>query len=592
VNHPVLVAIAAVCLLAACRTEPEPETPAAPERAAAGPAVFRDATAEAGLDFVHFNGMSGELYFCEMVGPGAALFDYDGDGDLDVFLVQGHMLGAAKEVADALFPPRHPLPLTDRLYRNDTAPGAALRFTDVTAEAGFPANGSSGYGMGVAAGDFDNDGRVDLYVTALGSNRLLKNVGGGAFADVTGTSGADDGRWSVSAVFFDYDRDGFLDLYVGNYVSYSVATDKRCRAATGMPDYCGPHSYEPEPDRLFRNRGDGTFEDVSAEAGIDREYGAALGVTVADLDADGWLDVYVANDGSANQMWMSRGPGKDGRVTFANEALLGGSAYNRDGNPEAGMGVAAGDYDNDGDEDLILSHLTQETNTLYDNSGEARFEDATLESGLGAPSWEMTGFGAGFVDYDNDGWLDVLVVNGAVKLIEALVRSGDPYPLHQENHLFHNLGGERFEEIAGGGEATPPSEVSRGAAFGDVDNDGDTDVLVVNNNGPARLLVNEVGHRRHWLGLRLADGEGRRDLLGAWIEAVTPDGTPQSLRRRSATGGSYASASDPRVLVGLGSSAAVSEVRVTWPSGRRETFSVPGVDRYLTLREGTGEALD
>ncbi len=597
-----LAALGAGCEPAAA--PPVPAETAAPTPRAAQAELFVDATAAAGLDFVHWNGMSGELYFCEMVGPGAALFDVDNDGDLDLFLVQGHMLGAGKTADDALFPPRHPLPAMDRLYRNDLEihpdGSRTLRFTDITAESGLR---SGGYGMGVATADVDGDGWMDLYVTNLGSNQLWRNRGAGpdgrvTFEDVTAQAGAAAAGWSVSAAFLDFDRDGWLDLYVGNYVEYSVAADKRCRAPTGAPDYCGPLSYTPEPDLLLRNLGPGAdgrirFENVSSRSGIDREHGGALGVVAADLNLDGWMDVYVANDGVANQLWINQGAGADGQVTFVNEALLGGAALNRDGQPEAGMGVDAGDVDNDGDEDLFLAHLTQETNTLYRNSGGAQFEDATVTTGLGAPSLEATGFGTAFFDYDNDGWLDLLVLNGAVKHVEALARAGDPYPLHQPNQLFRNLAGEpggqlRFEEVTGrAGSVFALSEVSRGAAFGDLDNDGDVDVVIGNNAGPARILENRAAAGHSWLGLRLL-GPGGRDMLGAWVEVVRAGAPP--LWRRLRTGGSYASARDPRLLVGLGEATAVEAVRVRWPSGAGEVFTVPGIDRYVTLREGEGEA--
>jgi len=582
--------------VAACQQAPESTASSvdAPAPVSPAAAMFIDATAETGLDFVHWNGMTGELYFCEMVGPGAALLDYDGDGDLDLFLVQGSELG--KEAA--LFPPPHSLPLSDRLYRNDLeiAPDGTrtVRFTDATEKSGLAALGTAGYGMGVASGDYDNDGRPDLYVTSFGSNRLLHNEGAGgdgqvSFRDVTQETGTDDSRWSVSATFVDIDRDGWLDLYVGNYVDYTLATHKRCRAATGAPDYCGPLSYPPQTDRLLKNLGRGedgrvTFEDITRRAGIDTATGGALGVVAADLDLDGWLDLYVANDGVANQMWINQGDG-----TFSNQALLSGNALNRDGHPEAGMGVDAGDYDNDGDEDLFLAHLNQETNTLYRNVGGARFEDATIGSGLGAPSWDATSFGTAFFDVENDGWLDLLVLNGAVKIIEALARENDPHPLHLPNQLFKNLGGGRFEEItAQGGSVFALSEVSRGAALGDLDNDGDTDVVLANNGGPARLLLNQVGHRNHWLGLRLV-GLGGRDMLGAWVEIVLPE--RESLWRRVSSGGSYASARDPRVLVGLGETRSVREVRVAWPDGTRERFSVAEIDHYITLAAGAGEPL-
>lgn len=555
-------------------------------------ALFADIGQASGFDFVHFNGMSGKLYFNEMVGPGAALLDYDNDGDLDIFVVQGSMLPANANLAAALFPPQHAEPFSDRLYRNDLTTGddgiPVLRFSDVTLESGLASLAKTegearGYGMGVATGDYDNDGFIDLYVTRLGSNQLLHNQGDGTFRGVTAAAGADDRRWSVSATFLDYDRDGWLDLFIGNYVDFSLASNKQCRAATGSADYCGPLSYASQTDRLLRNRGDGTFEEITRRAGMQDDYGGALGVVAADLNLDGWMDIYVANDGVANQMWINRGDG-----TFSNEAVFSGSALNQEGHPEAGMGVDAGDFDNDGDEDLFLAHLSKETNTLYRNSGQGQFQDATLQAGLANASWETTGFGTAFFDFDNDGWLDILVLNGAVKILEGLASQSDPYPLHQANQLFRNLGDGRFEEATSeAGAAFELSEVSRGVAFGDLDNDGDTDVLLANNNGPARVLENRVASNHHWLGLKLS-GVGGRDMLGAWIEVVR--NSEPSLWRRVTTGGSYASARDARVLVGLGQQAEVTGVQVRWPSGLQERFVIDGVDRYVVLQEGRGEA--
>lgn len=603
--HPskALVAWTAVFALwvSACGQAPSPtsesalpsgvESPSDSATPSASP-LFAEVGEESGFDFVHFNGMSGRLYFCEMVGPGGALFDYDSDGDLDIFLVQGTMLPSTGDLDNALFPPRHDEPFSDRLYRNDLSVGddgqPVLRFTDVTVESGLAAlatadGASRGYGMGVATGDYDNDGFVDLYVTRMGSNQLLRNEGDGRFRDATAEAGADDRRWSVSSTFLDYDRDGWLDLYIGNYVDFTLGSNKQCRAATGSADYCGPLSYASQTDRLLRNRGDGSFEEVTRRAGIQEEFGGALGVVAADLNLDGWMDIYVANDGVANQMWINQGDG-----TFSNEAVFGGSALNREGHPEAGMGVDAGDFDNDGDEDLFLAHLSQETNTLYRNSGRGQFQDATLQVGLANASWEATGFGTAFFDYDNDGWLDILVLNGAVKVLQDLAAEGDPYPLHQGNQLFHNLGDGRFEEVTrDGGAPFARSEVSRGVAFGDLDNDGDTDVLLANNNGPARIFENRSTAGQHWLGLRLV-GVGGRDMLGAWVEVVRQDGP--SLWRRATAGGSYASARDPRVLVGLGDQDDVTEVRVHWPSGRQEVFPIDTLDRYIDLQEGSGAA--
>ncbi len=586
-------------LLCGCAQEARPPdrvtTSAAPD---SPPPIFVDVARDAGLDFVHFNGMSGEHYSSEIMGGGAALFDYDNDGDLDLYLVQGHMLGRGKTLADASFPPRYPEPLTDRLYRNDQQTGKGgsaaggqkqrppeLRFTDVTESSGTL---SGGYGMGVAAADFDNDGWVDLYVTNFGPNHLLRNRGDGTFEDVTGASGAGDRRWSVAATFLDFDRDGWLDLYVGNYVEFSLAAHFPCPLPSGSPSYCGPGTYEPEHNSLFRNRGGGadgtvTFENFSGRAGVRTERGAAtLGAVAADFDRDGWIDLYVANDAMANHLWVNQ---RDGR--FRNRALLAGVAVNQEGQPEASMGVDAGDFDGDGDPDLILTHLDQESNTIYANDGTGLFDDVSTTSGLGLPSLVFTGFGTSWFDYDNDGWLDVLAVNGAIVGLEPLIRAGDPFPLHQTNQLFRNLGsGGHFEEVTSeAGSVFELSELSRGAAFGDVDNDGDTDVVVVNNGGPVRLLLNQVGQDRNWVGLRLKSHG--RDALGAEV-VISPADGGAPIWRRAHTDGSYASASDPRVLVGLGDAGDAVGVEVRWPDGTVEEW--PGVEagRYTTLRQGAG----
>ena len=536
---------------------------------------FTDEAASAGLRFVHVNGMSGEYRFAEMMGPGAAVFDFDNDGDLDLYLPQGHVLGPGARPDDRGEPPR------DRLYRNDLhvhADGSrTLRFTDVTEESGLDVRS---YGMGVATGDLDNDGWVDLFLTQLGADRLFLNDGDGTFTEAPGAAGARHPRWSVSAAALDYDRDGWLDLYVSHYVDQDH--DPACYAPTGERDYCGPQQFLPVPDRLYRNLGGGRFTDLTAEAQVATEYGPALGVVASDVDGDGWMDIYVANDGQENQLWVNR---RDG--TFRNEALLAGAALNEAGRAEAGMGVDAGDFDNDGDDDLFVTHLVTQTNTLYVNTGAGLFEDRSTASGLGAPSLPYTGFGTAWLDFDNDGWLDVLAVNGAVNTIRALAQARDPHPLHQRNQLFRNLGNGRFEEVSGrAGAVFGLSEVSRGAAVGDLDNDGDLDVLVTNNNGPARLLINRVGNRNGWLGLRLVGGDPPRDMPGARVGIFRRDGPP--LWRRSRTDGSYASSRDPRVLVGLGDARAVPRLRVVWPSGRAEEWADVAVDQWLTLREGTG----
>ena len=297
--------------------------------------------------------------------------------------------------------------------------------------------------MGVATGDFNNDGWIDLYLTNFGSNQMWRNNGDGTFTDVTEKTGTDDPRWSVSAAFLDFDRDGWLDLYVGNYVNFSFTNRKRCFAYTSAEDYCGPLSYDPVPERLFRNRRDGTFEDVSAKSHIALEADGALGVVCADFNGDGWIDIYVANDGRSNHLWINKHDG-----TFRNEALLAGCALNKEGHAESSMGVDAGDFDNDGDEDLFMTNLNGEKSTLMVNNGKGWFEDRSFEVGLAVPSKPYTGFGTAFFDYDNDGWLDLLTVNGEVRTIEALARIGDRYPLSQRKQLFHNLANGNFEQVA------------------------------------------------------------------------------------------------------------------------------------------------
>jgi hypothetical protein len=550
------------------------------------PPIFHELAAESCLDFVQFNGMSGEYFMAEVTGSGGALIDYDNDGDLDVYLVQGNVLGETKTIEDALFPPRHPLPLTDRLYRNELEPGSgssSLQFTDVTEESGLEA---TGYGMGVAAGDYDNDGWVDLYVTNFGPNQMLRNNGDGTFAEVTEETGTGDESWSVPSTFFDYDRDGWLDLFVGNYIDADLVNRTLCRDFTGAQDYCGPGAFNPLPDRLFRNRRDGTFEDVTRAAGLRSGFGAALGVVAADFNGDGWIDLYIANDALPNNLWINGGDG-----TFTDDALLAGCSVNAEGKAEASMGVDAADFDGDGDLDLFMTHLTGETNTFYRNDGLGNFTDVTVGTGLGPPSRSYTSFGTSAFDYDNDGWLDLLIVSGAVKKIEALARQGDLFPVHQPNQLFRNLGNGRFEEVTSlAGSAFELSEVSRGALFGDIDNDGDLDVVIVNNNGAARLLINQVGNRNHWLGLRLLARDRVRDLTGARV-AIERPGRPL-LWRRAKTDGSFCSANDSRVLVGLGDDAEMGRVVVLWPDGNAEEWSGLTPDRYWELEQGSGSPTD
>ncbi len=541
--------------------------------------LFRDATAEAGLNFQHFAGATGEFFMPEIMGSGCALFDYDNDGDLDVYLVQGTLLDEKKKLSEASFPPPPGWKPGNRLFRNELIPSGKLRFTDVTEQAGV---GYVGYGMGVAVGDIDNDGDQDLYLSNFGSNILYRNNGNGTFTDVTREAGVDDPRWSTSAAFLDYDHDGDLDLYVANYVDFTIKGHKRCFAPTGELDYCTPAAYRPLSDRLFRNEGKGKFTDVTQASGIGSVLGPGLGVTCADFNGDGWIDIYVANDGAANLLWINQGNGK-----FEEMGLLSGAAYGVDGMARAGMGIAAGDFDNDGDEDVLITNLAREGSTLYRNNGRGSFHDATLEFDLARPSFLSTGFGVGWFDYDNDGWLDLFAANGAVTRIAA--QRGTPYPFRQRNQLFHNAGAASgFREVsAQAGQALQLAEVGRGAAFGDIDNDGDIDLLLANNNGPARLLLNEGGAARHWLTVGLAGVKDNRDGLGAQVSVLRKG--QKTLQRRAHSDGSYLSASDSRVHFGLGSATDIEAVVVQWPSGDKESWTNVQADKQITLRQHTGK---
>ncbi|HLV02947.1 MAG TPA: CRTAC1 family protein, partial [Acidobacteriota bacterium] len=542
---------------------------------------FSEVAAESGLVFEHFTGATGQYYLPEIMGAGGALFDYDSDGDLDVLLVQGTMLDD-QSLENAIFPFPLNSPQGHRLFRNDLIDPSGnhgdLVFVDVTEEAGL---NLIGYGMGVAIGDYNNDGHLDVYITQFGSNILLRNNGDGTFIDATVHAGVDDTRWSTAATFFDYNQDGYLDLFVVNYIDFTVAGNKTCFDSIGGRDYCNPRQYRPMPDQLFRNNKDGTFTNVTQESNLSSSFGPGLGVVAADFNRDGWMDLYVANDGAANLLWLNQGDG-----TFQEDALMAGAAFNAEGAPEGSMGVAAGDFDQDGDEDLFMTHLTLETNTLYVNEGEGYFQDETVVVGLAAPSYAFTGFGTGWFDYDNDGLLDLFIANGAVNNLQE--HQGDPYPFHQINQLFRNLGESRFQEMTSqAGPALALSEVSRGTAFGDIDNDGDVDILLTNNKGPVRLFLNRVGNKNHWLRVRLVDSGGIPEAVGARI-GVIRSGKP-TLWQRVRRDGSYLSASDATVHFGLGSDPDIQEVVVHWPDGGVEKWKSVTVDSLIILTRGEGE---
>lgn len=540
-------------------------------------AFFTDVTRQAGIDFTHESGKSGALYFAEMAGPGGALLDYDGDGDLDLYLVQGGPLDAEAEAE----------PVLDRLFRNDTkhsgtGPGA-LRFTDVTAASGIKA---PGYGMAAAAGDYDGDGHVDLYVANLGANQLWRNRGDGTFEDKTAASGTAGDAWSSGALFFDADGDGALDLYVIEYVDFRLDNNIVCYATSSRRDYCGPQAYNPVSDHLYLSRGDGTFEDATTRLLTRYHPGSGLGAAAFDADGDGDVDLFVANDGEPNQLWLRQADG-----TYIDEALLAGVALNAAGQPEASMGVAVADPDHDGDLDLFITHLTAETNTFYENLGDGLFEDRSVESGLGAPSLPLTGFGTGWLDLDGDARLDLAVVNGAVRIQESLA-GGDRNPLEQRHQLFRQRdrpGRLSFEDVSSrGGGRFAETSVGRGLLLGDLDNDGDTDLVLIPNHAPASVLRNRLDPKR-WLGLSLVDrASPAAAVSGATVAIHTSDG--RTISRRAAADGSYAASSDPRVHTAVPAGAEVTRVVVTWPGGARETFPAPTLGRYTTLRRGAGIA--
>ncbi len=534
-----------------------------------------DTTEAWDLRFTHDPGAGGELLFPEMMGGGVAVFDADADGDLDLYLVSG----------------------APNLGR-DPAPGGAInqlflqsedgRFEDATEASGL---GDPGYGTGVAVGDFDNDGLEDVFVANFGPDRLFRGLGGGRFEDVTRSAGiaatgeADD-DWSTSAAFCDVDRDGWLDLYVVRYVVFDPAV--RCTDKAGRREYCGPASFVDRTDVLLRNNGDKSFRDVTAAAGIDVVTGAGLGVVCEDIDDDGWVDIYVANDGDPNQLWMNQGAA-GGSVRFLDDALIMGTSVNAAGLEEAGMGVVAADFDNDADFDLFLTHLRDETNTFYRNLGPGvGFQDDTVQVGLATASTPYTGFGTAPVDLDLDGDLDLVIANGRVKRGDPLTEElPAPWNLYAEPNLVYANDSGSFR-VAGDDVAafTAPIEIGRGLASGDLDGDGDLE-LVLNNLGSVARIFRAEPASGHWLLIDAFDPRLGRRALGARVTVVSGD-RRQSRTIQSAM--SYLSSSDPRAHFGLGVDASPVSVDVRWPDGLEETFADVAVDQAVVLRRGEGSS--
>jgi len=517
---------------------------AVPLAANDAPAPFRPFEGNAGIDFLHHAGRSPARHMVEINGSGGGFLDYDGDGDLDVYLLDGKPLTET---------PSPTAVHRNRLYRND----GKGRFEPVPGAAGLD---HDGYGFGMAAGDLDNDGDTDLLITNYGPDALFLNDGAGHFDEITATAGVGDPRWNTSAAFLDYDRDGDLDLYVTAYVDYRAETYKVCKTF-GIQVYCGPDSFDGIPDRLYRNDGAGRFEDVSDAAGISAHAGKGLGVVAGDVDDDGDIDLYVANDGTANLLFVNELDSD--RAGFREDALFYGTAYGPDARAEAGMGTDMGDFDGDGDIDIVCTNLDGETNSLYRNDGDETFVESSYGVGLGAESLPWLGFGVRLLDYDLDGDLDLLVANGHITDNIAEVHQGKEFEQH--TRIYENDAGA-FREVC---PDCLPRGVGRGLATADVDGDGDLDVLITNNDAEPIFLENVAERKGVAVGLSLS-GNGttsNRDAYGARVWWASGD--LERVREVSA-GGSYLSSHDPRLLLGVPVGTKTVEVRIRWPDGERE----------------------
>ena len=530
---------------------------------AANEPTFTDITAKAGVKFVHTNGASGKKYLPETLGSGCAFVDLDGDGWQDLLLVNS-----------ASWPNREPRPTAKAypaLYRNNRDG----TFTDVTRGSGLDVEM---YGIGVTAADYDNDGRIDLYITALGGNHLFRNVGGGRFTDVSKAAGVADGGFSTSALWLDYDNDGKLDLFVAHYVDWSADRDLFCSLDGKSKSYCTPESYKGQSPTLYHNRGNGTFEDVTRRAGLYDPAAKALGVAMLDYDGDGWTDLFVANDTQPNRLFRNKGDG-----SFGDVAMGAGVAFSEAGVARAGMGVDAADYDGSGRPSLIVGNFSNEMMALYHNEGGGLFVDEAPRSDIGRASLLTLTFGCFFFDYDLDGLPDIFAANGHVADDIEHVQSRVKYA--QRPHLFRNVGQKRFQEVTAQSPAFQPL-VARGVAYGDFDNDGDLDILLSVNNGAAHLYRNDGGNRNHVLRVQTVGTTANRDGIGARVDLTVAGGAkPWQLVK---TGSSYASQSELPLTFGLGSQTDVTSIRVRWPGGRVETVGPVKGDQTITIREGSG----
>jgi len=527
--------------------------------------VFVDVTAASGIDFVHENGQSGEFQYLEIMGGGVALFDYDRDGRLDIYFVNGNRIGsdASPEIRN-------------RLYRNE----GDLRFTDATERAGV---GDAGYGQGCCAGDYDGDGDDDLYVTNHGPNVLYQNAGDGTFTEVAKAAGVDDAGWGQSCSFLDYDLDGDLDLYVQNYLTLAPGEGKGSEIRVGneiVRDYPSPIGFRGSPDRLLRNDGGDKFTDVTRESGLFQADGKGMGVACADFDQDGHVDIFVANDSAPNFYFRGLPGGK-----FVEDGLIAGVAFNDAGVPEASMGVDIGDYDRDGRMDLIVPCLARQFFTLYRNAGE-RFVDVSVPSGLARATARATGFNASFLDYDDDGDLDIFFANGGVRANELAPASASYIERYGiADILVANDGNGRFVDAsADAGPYFASARIGRGSATGDLDGDGDVDVVISNLADRPVVLRNDTAGG-HWLALELVDRRGRRNPFGARLRVVAGEVTQHAVVHGAV---SYLSQSERRPRFGIGSASAASEVEIIWPGGVRQMLRDVAADQVLVVREREG----
>ena len=543
-----------------------PTAPAAPQ--ALSPVQFTDITVASGITFRHQASPTSKKYLIETMGGGVALFDYDNDGRLDLYFTNGASIedpmprGAIPNKRDARY--------WNRLY-HQRADG---KFEDVTVRAGVQ---GTGYGMGVATGDYNGDGFVDLFVTAYGGSTLYRNNGDGTFTDVTKAAGVSVDGWPSSAGWLDYNRDGRLDLFIARYMDWDF---ERGALYCGEPPpgsraYCHPDNFPGSTNILFRQKVDGTFEDVTEKAGLSDPKGKALGVAFADFDADGWTDIFVAHDSIRQSLHHNNGNG-----TFEDIALPAGVSYDENGKTFAGMGVDAADYDNDGRPDLLITALSNETYPLFRNNGDNTFNYTTNTAGINQITLLYAGWGTRFIDVDNDGWRDIFVAQGHV--LDTIEKTSDYLKYKQPPLLMRNTGRSFVNISDSAGDAFNKTYAARGAAFGDLDNDGDIDIVFSETNGSPIVLRNN-GTKNHWLGLSLAGKDGNKNGLGARVTVL--DATNRKQIFDVSVAGSYLSANDPRVLVGLGAVTEVSVVEVRWANGKTQTFKNLGIDRYHVLTE-------